>query len=513
MLLTLALRATVVLFVAFAVTMTLRRASAAMRHVIWTCTFACLLALPLLEWSAPKWRVAVPAPIAPAIAVVANTDIPTSAPDITPPRRRFNFAAVWIVGMALALARLLVAFVRLRRIAVKARPAGWLEQQAGRPVSFSDDVDIPITFGILSPHIVFPASAANWPPERLRLVLAHELAHVRRFDCPTQLLAEALCAVYWFHPLVWLAAAQFRNERERACDDAVLNLGTKSSDYAEHLLGVVRSVQTKGAPIAMAISIHSHDLQDRLKAVLKPHVNRRAATPQLAVAIAFIALCITVPIATMRAQSAAGTGNLAGSVYDISRAVVPRATITATGLDTHNKEVAYSGAPGTFAFHSLPAGRYLIEVRAPGFKLFQQTQVVADGANVAFNPTLELGQVNETVDVVGQKPASTTATAPHGIPQRIRVGGNVQAVKLVSQVPPVYPANAQQNGIQGAVVLQGVIAKEGNLLSVEVLSKSVDPELAQAARDAVSQWRYEPTLLNGQPIEVVTTITVNFRLE
>lgn len=263
----------------------------------------------------------------------------------------------------------------------------------------------------------------------------------------------------------------------------------------------------------MAISIGSHDLQKRLIAVLKPHVNRRAATPKLALATALVALCIVVPIATIRAQSPAGTGSIAGSVYDPSRAVVPRVTITATGLDTHNKEVAYSRADGSYSFNSLPAGRYLIEARVPGFKTFQQVQVVADGANVAFNASLEIGGVSETVDVVGQKPALATPPAPRGIPQRIRVGGNVQAVKLVYKVPPVYPEHAKQNGIQGTIVLQGIIAKEGTLLSLEVASRTADPELAQAARDAVSQWRYEPTLLNGQPVEVVTTITVNFRLE
>jgi TonB family protein len=263
----------------------------------------------------------------------------------------------------------------------------------------------------------------------------------------------------------------------------------------------------------MAISIHSHNLQERLKAVLTPHVNRRAATPRLAVAIALIAACIIVPIATMRAQSPAGTGNLAGSVYDASGAVIPHATITVTGLDTHNKDVAYSGADGSYAFHSLPAGRYLIEVQTPGFKLFQQTQAVTDSSNVAFSPRLELGHVSETVDVVGPKPASTNSMAQQRTPERIRVGGNVQAVKLVYKVPPVYPDHAKQNGIQGAVVLRGIIGKDGSLLSAQVLSNPVDPELAQAARDAVSQWRYEPTKLNGHPVEVLTDITVNFRLE
>jgi protein TonB len=95
----------------------------------------------------------------------------------------------------------------------------------------------------------------------------------------------------------------------------------------------------------------------------------------------------------------------------------------------------------------------------------------------------------------------------------IRVGGNVQATKLVHQTKPVYPAGAQAAGIEGTVLLKAVISIQGNLLGLVVLNTSVDPELAQAAMDAAKQWQYEPTLLNGVPVEVVTTITVNFRLE
>jgi protein TonB len=78
---------------------------------------------------------------------------------------------------------------------------------------------------------------------------------------------------------------------------------------------------------------------------------------------------------------------------------------------------------------------------------------------------------------------------------------------------PVYPAAAQSAGIEGSVLLRAVISMQGNLLGVAVINTSVDPELAQAAMNAVNQWQYEPTLLNGVPVEVVTTITVNFRLE
>jgi TonB family protein len=197
-------------------------------------------------------------------------------------------------------------------------------------------------------------------------------------------------------------------------------------------------------------------------------------------------------------------------VYDPSNAVVPNAAITATGLDTHNEEAAKTAADGSYTFQHIPPGRYLLEVRAPGFARLQK-EILLGGAQ-RVDLILDVGRVAETIDVVAQRPAAAAAS-PATVPHRIRVGGSVQATKLTYRVPPIYPQHAKEAGIQGSVVLQAVIGTDGNLLSVQPVSMSADPELVQAARDAVSQWRYQPTLLNGKPVEVVTTITVNFRLE
>jgi protein TonB len=92
----------------------------------------------------------------------------------------------------------------------------------------------------------------------------------------------------------------------------------------------------------------------------------------------------------------------------------------------------------------------------------------------------------------------------------LRVGGKVQAAKIVHQVTPVYPPLARQARISGIVRLEAAISRSGTIESLQVMSGH--PMLTQAALDAVRQWVYQPTLLNGQPVEVVTQIEVNFKL-
>ena len=95
-------------------------------------------------------------------------------------------------------------------------------------------------------------------------------------------------------------------------------------------------------------------------------------------------------------------------------------------------------------------------------------------------------------------------------PSVIRVGGNVQAANLIRQVKPNYPPLAKQARIQGTVKFNAVIAKDGTIQNLTVVSGH--PMLVQAALEAVKQWLYKPTLLNGEPVEVITTIDVNFTL-
>jgi protein TonB len=113
--------------------------------------------------------------------------------------------------------------------------------------------------------------------------------------------------------------------------------------------------------------------------------------------------------------------------------------------------------------------------------------------------------------VMGSILSSVPTVAPKiATPQRVRVSSGVQSGLLVRKVPPQYPPLARQARIQGTVILQAEISKEGNIINLQLVSGH--PMLAPAAIEAVKQWKYKPYLLNGEPVEVETTVQVNFTL-
>jgi beta-lactamase regulating signal transducer with metallopeptidase domain/HEAT repeat protein len=141
----------------------------------------------------------------------------------------------------------------------------------------SRDAKMPFACGLATPTIVLPAECEQWSQERRLAVLLHELAHVRRRDLMGHTLGRLVCAVYWFHPLVWTAARQLRAESERACDDLALECGTRATDYAEHLLDIVTSVRREGTPMVALAMARRKEFEGRMLAILDPEL--RHSTP------------------------------------------------------------------------------------------------------------------------------------------------------------------------------------------------------------------------------------------
>jgi TonB family protein len=247
--------------------------------------------------------------------------------------------------------------------------------------------------------------------------------------------------------------------------------------------------------------------------MLNPSMNRRRLSPRAKLLAAVSALCLLIPLATLQLSAQNLSGRVTGTIYDPSAAAVPNATVIMTNHKANTIEMATSEADGNFKFMALAAGEYEMKVLKRGFEEYKVPQVVLEpGRESSHRVTLKVGSITEEVDVVAEGTVNALPGGTVGKSNRIRPGGDIQAPKLLNKVQPVYPAAAKSAGVESTVIIHAIIGTEGNRLSLRVVNTQVDPELARAAVEAVSRWRYNPTLLNGDPIEVDTTVTVNFKL-
>jgi TonB family protein len=220
-------------------------------------------------------------------------------------------------------------------------------------------------------------------------------------------------------------------------------------------------------------------------------------------------MALMVPLAAIRAQNPqTERASVAGTVYDPSGAVIPNVTVSLKNTVGSNEEAAVTDAAGRYMLPAIVAGEYSLKVSERGFMPYQTAVTLQAGAQVTVNAKLTMANAEFREQIVAKRPQGAVASVT---PQRMRVGGMVQPEKLIEKVSPVYPADAQAEGVEGTVVLRAVVSKDGGVLHVVPIS-NVDQRLVSAAVAAVSLWRYEPTLLNGEPVEARTTVTVSFRL-
>jgi beta-lactamase regulating signal transducer with metallopeptidase domain len=327
-------KVSVVLLVALTAAALMQRASATSRHLVWMAALFAMLALPILAiWSPVQFAVLpsalagnsasvraavltaddlgavalqetsaaqrnqvadVAAPVSEAAGDRAAADAAThalSTTTVTPLSVTQLIVGVWVVVATALLGWLAYGAITVRRIVNAAQPVSdtaWqnsvfeiadrLQLNTSPRLLRSAQVTMPFACGLRTPTIVLPAECESWPAERRTAVLLHELAHIRRRDIVGHTIGRVVCALYWFHPMAWLAAKRLRAEAERACDDLALNCGTRASDYAEHLLEIVTSVRNHRTPsIAMAMATRS-EFEGRMLAILDPSLTRTDVT-------------------------------------------------------------------------------------------------------------------------------------------------------------------------------------------------------------------------------------------
>ena len=223
-----------------------------------------------------------------------------------------------------------------------------------------------------------------------------------------------------------------------------------------------------------------------------------------AASVSALAVAILTPVVAQQRGLA-----LEGVVLDASGARVPGVSIVVRDRAQGVTEATVSSADGAFAIHGLAASeQYELEAEIGGFARANVPVALLENKNVEVE--LEVGGLRESIVVEADAPEQDVT--PARAPQRIRVGGNVQRARMIHHVQPEYPEQARAEGVEGTVLLEAVISVSGQPVSLNAVNNLVDSRLIAAAVEAVSQWRYQPTQLNGQPVEVATTITVGFRL-
>jgi beta-lactamase regulating signal transducer with metallopeptidase domain len=399
-LLGLTLGSTVVLAAALALGLLLRGSSAAARHHLLTLAACGLLLLPALPRVLPRWEVRIVPPrmgvpsgkteappvrtsdASPAVgeATLGEPERPAAGGRVEdfaqPPTRTaaaagrietpgiwFGRAAVglWLLGVLANLLGLARALVRERRWLAAARPLDgpWLGSllEARRSLAVtrsvrlmtSDEIQTPLTGGWRRPAILLPASAVLWPDERRRVVVQHELVHVLRSDTLRHLVWRLAVALYWFHPLARLAQRQASAASEQACDEAVLELGTRPSVYARHLLEIAESLRARPLVFANALPmVDRSQLERRLLMILDPNRSARSGRAIAAVCFAVLAgtvlgmgAALPVPLASSSSAAAADPKPSAPSR--------PREAAPVRALSEPGASACHDGMSGSFS--------------------------------------------------------------------------------------------------------------------------------------------------------------------
>jgi len=551
----------VLVVAAFFAVAALRRSSAALRHWVLSVAVVAAAALPALQAVVPDWGSGFwPAPVitVPASSSAAATSTGSSLPDTpgaAPLRERAGTAdagrprswagmllAVWLIGAAVGFALLGAGLVRLSWLARHSRPlthpawvrlAGEVAAELGvrRSVALlhSDHPSILVAWGWFRPRIMVPREAVEWPVSDIDIVLRHEMAHLVRADWIVQLLAEALCAINWFNPLLWMLPQRLRAESECACDDVVLQRGVEGPEYAERLLALARALnaQRRWSPTYPAPSMaRRSSLERRVAAMLSTRVSRSPLTASARAAVVMLAFAVALPIAGL-AVFAQARASFSGSVLDPASRVVPDTRVVLVNSETQSKHEVVSDSSGRFTITDLPTGRYSVELRRPGFMTIKAEVVLAEiGGQGSFQ--LSLGSLQEMVvvqAVAGPTGGMSGASSPAVAAAVTRVtpgaatmppctdagttGGNIIPPRKIIDVKPVYPSHLSADKIAGTVTVEGIVGRDGAVHDLRVL-ETPHPDLGKAVVDAVSHWAFSATRLNCEPVDVKITVVARF---
>ena len=559
--------ATVILATALAAL--LRIDVAGLRYLFWRAVLVLCLLLPVMqERQLP--RASASASIAVDTAVAAGPVLPPAATFVW-----FDWAGlilpVLAAGTIVRLGWLAVSLGRLRRLRRRGRPAPACATHAERQaligvrceIRYVDGLRQPVTFGLRRPVVLLPSALESAPDEVRQAVLSHELFHVKRRDWAWLVGEELLCAALWFNPAIWWVVSRVQASRELVVDElAVLATGRRRA-YVEALMAFAD--ETSLAPVAAFGG--RRQLFDRIVMLSKERV---MSSRRLVITCGVVALSLTAGTAQviaafpLTAEPQLIRQTTPGPLEQRANPVTPENPIPrrlSHEAPAYPSEAELIGARGSVALMitvdeigrvmearrislrvstSEPSATIAFSTPSPGEQKFlinnnldfsNHLRAAAEAFEVAaiqaveqwrydppatgpisfvvtfnFSPAGTSAAQGATMTSGGRGGASASPLQTEGA---LRIGGTIKTPTKIRDVRPVYPEIAMQAAVSGVVIIEARIGKDGSVEDARVL-RSI-PLLDQAAIDAVMQWQFVPTLMNGVPVPVIMTVTVNFR--
>ena len=576
--LALVVRATALLVVCFAILGLLRRSAAALLALILTLTFAALLLLPVAGGVLPSMRVANPVPkagatvprmlghMAPApiaVTIVARATAPAARTMSLPSTARV-LGIVWVIGLLLCVAPVCATIWRASR--VRRRATRWdhgeaiarsiLDGRGAIPsprVVLDDAAAVPFTYGLRAPEVAFPHDATDWSDDDLQRALVHELEHVRRRDWAVLLGSRLVCAIYWFHPLVWLAWRRLRLEIERTCDDAVVRV-SEPAPYAEQLVSLASRLAAR-TPVPLLSMASRSDLASRVTSMLDAAQRRNppATVSRLLTVTAAVGLLIVVSGGRVTSAPARQQDDriVAPKKNDMGADVlVNGASVSGYLYDPYGNPVdgvvldierMWFGPPppgpkqgpfarntttdarGHFSFDHMPRGFYGLAAPFTDFvEPAQFTLDVGEHLDRDLHMKIELltGRFTVCRDCV-------TRSDPYVVPDSIAkefaldekealaqpVTGPEPAGGWLAAHPtiPEYPEALKKTNLEGMVIVEGTIGIDGVRTKMRVVS-APHAELAKAAIAMLAEEVWKPAYVRGVPVEVPFREQIDFVL-
>lgn len=438
--------------------------SASLRHTIWLLALASLAALPVLNLLLPAWSlISIELPSETIVvdqrAPIADAGMPA-----------FTIFDGLIIGYLLVagcrLFMLLGSIVHVAWITTKASRAdsslySLAETLSGRRVhvKYSHHITGPVTWGTLSPVILLPWQARHWSAKMIRMVLQHEAGHIRRADWLFLLLGQCVAILYWPVPGIARAFKSLSLEAERACDNVVLSQGTPAAEYAALLVQ-----QAKANAIAATVALGSpSELVQRVKHIVSNYIDR-AGELKTRLALSLAAVFILVPFSTIKA-----TGKWASDSPLDGMTLIPifKAEPQLAVDDRSQPEI------------TTPIQRPIVTATPPRISFEQQST------------RLPISNHHLVADETAVVEHSVAIVSPHS-----------RAPTMLYKTAPEYPRIASRHGIEGEVVVEFEIDTTGQAINPTIISSKPASIFDQAVKQAIAQYRFEPTILNGNPIHL-----------